>query len=390
MRLLLGAALRLSEPRLAALEAYGLVDAGDRLEDIAAADLSTTGLAVKGEQRSLLYVKTHKTGSSTLGAIFYRLAAARKLSVMTSPNCCDFNYPGKFPGEGDYQYGQYDAILGHAVFEKASMERYLKHRPFVVTILRDPVERLHSAIKYYQTPFSTHAHRIYMHDPGLQGDDVYDWDKWLSVDLGKKGGHNSMSADLGWVNNGGTWAQVRRGMTEEDCRGDAAQAWLDRIEQELDVVVVTEQYEESLVLLSRRLEQPIEAMAFLRVDQHQGGCGPADCDRFLPPEGEQRQKVMALNCLDVQLYERLGEKTRREYEQLISTDPSAVEDLAKLKELNAGLLQSCDERSCPDWHKDGTIAFCRSLEQGGLRGDPHGSQPDGLCSLGLLQQGCGH
>lgn len=114
-----------------------------------------------GECRRIALIKTHKTGSSTLANIIYRFGENRSLRFMLPRDDLRLGWPGSFPGEvamrhhvkskaipgfgshpkggAEENAGSYDVIAFHAVFNPATMLRFVPNARFV-TIVRYPGE----------------------------------------------------------------------------------------------------------------------------------------------------------------------------------------------------------------------------------------------------------
>merc|ERR1712187_129586 len=127
------------------------------------------------------------------------------------------------------------------------MREYLRHSPFVFTILREPLARMESAFNYYaQGKFSTWADRLRMLD-GLEPTSR------TAFRL-----RNSQAHDLGWHD----WV----GGTANDEREDLIKEWITGLDKNLSFVMLNEHFDEGLVLLRRKLGLELSDVRYLRVD----------------------------------------------------------------------------------------------------------------------------
>jgi len=86
------------------------------------------GAANESEQHRIVFVKTHKTGSSTLANIMYRFGEKRNLKFMLPTDDLRLGWPAAFPGEYVHETNvtddMYDIVAHHAVLNHATMVRH--------------------------------------------------------------------------------------------------------------------------------------------------------------------------------------------------------------------------------------------------------------------------
>ena len=109
--------------------------------------------------RPIIFIKTHKTGSTTLAtALTMGLAKSRNLAVMQPPQGhrgSGLQFIRPFPGtfQDQWRSKQYDLLAFHTVLDLPHMRPYMRAtvpgaRPLVVTIVREPVNRMTSSLNY--------------------------------------------------------------------------------------------------------------------------------------------------------------------------------------------------------------------------------------------------
>ena len=112
----------------------------------------------------ILFIKTHKTGSSTVQNILYRLALKHDLSVAFPAGTMANNFYWPNPFKTDYLQNDIrsvDIFANHAVFSKEILKCFpRKHKipdssnkgnVFMFTILREPSSLFKSTFNYFKT-----------------------------------------------------------------------------------------------------------------------------------------------------------------------------------------------------------------------------------------------
>ncbi|XP_068778806.1 galactosylceramide sulfotransferase-like [Struthio camelus] len=231
------------------------------------------------------FVKTHKTGSSTLQNILFRAGERRNLTLAFPRYTFQFAYPQPFspafvepppPGATGY-----DLLLSHLRLEPAALRRLMPPGAVFLTILRDPVRTYRSVFQYYRgavpafqalgnrsrplAAFLRRPRRYY--DPREPGNGLAR--NPMAFDLGLEAGGEP---------SGGAWRQE-----------------LERLNGTFGLVLIAERFEESLLLARELLGLRLEELAFVPLNARRPGdeaaLSPADVER-----------LRAWNWLDVRLY----------------------------------------------------------------------------------------
>jgi len=280
----------------------------------------------------LLYLKTHKTGSSTLTNLIHRMADRRNLSIMLPSGIRGpfLGYPLAFPGEDNALYygpptHQFDIICDHAVLNTALMSAYLKPNPHFITSVREPLEQMQSSKDYRRRHVPGHRHK-----PSLQT-----WEEYLDK-LESSNNHgkidnvfragNQQAYDLGWYDFVG-------GSTEFDRNDTKIREWLATLDKALSSIVITEYFDEGLALFCKKNNLDIEEFHYVRLKSDNE-------EKVYPTEG-QRQRIAKLNTVDRALYAHLNQSFWQEW---FSSNVSRLDaNVLTLKQLNQKLQHSCDE-----------------------------------------------
>lgn len=286
----------------------------------------------------LAFIKTHRTGSSSIANIIYRLGDERSLSFLlpTGDEAQALGWPGPFPGpdlEAKPTHS-FDIICNEAVFAEEHMRRFLKPSPLFFTVLRQPLSQLQSSFEFFNPPCGN------------------DWDArmvWLekvmqtqdpSEELGPQGSdlvaqfRNSQAHDLGWYERQGHSI----GFDQDD---KAINTWLEEIHESLGFVMLTEYFNEGLVLLGRKLGLQVRDLAHVRLQSGGEGEGRNHSGGFTP---EQARRVEGLAHVDVLLYSRFNRTFWHAWDQAGGYDELDGE-LQELRFRNEALEDACSKKN---------------------------------------------
>ncbi|EDQ89007.1 uncharacterized protein MONBRDRAFT_25794 [Monosiga brevicollis MX1] len=240
-----------------------------------------------GPARRVVYVKTHKTGSSTLTNIFHRYAEKHHLRTVLPKGNTFLGWPRsagiptsyvELPNTRD----GYDMFCSaHTRYHREYISQIVPDAHYV-TILREPTSHFKSSWRYWDVP--GHIKRVSNLDVTWQKF-LDDPDYWFTKGL--KGDrdllHNSVAFDFGFAHN---YSQA----DADDLRAHLAT---------FSLVLITEYMDESLVLLKRKLCWDLDDVVYfaLKVSRHR----PRE-----PLDPLLRQKILALNWVDAQLYQHFN------------------------------------------------------------------------------------
>ncbi|XP_048740818.2 galactose-3-O-sulfotransferase 3-like isoform X1 [Ostrea edulis] len=112
-----------------------------------------------GQYQAMVFLKTHKTGGSTIVTILQRYGERHRLQIALPKKTFGelrYNYFGDV-GEtlsDNHIYNPYgnftfDILCNHVIYNRAAFKKIFKTRTFYFTILREPVSNFLSALNYY-------------------------------------------------------------------------------------------------------------------------------------------------------------------------------------------------------------------------------------------------
>ena len=306
---------------------------------------------------TLAYLKTHKTGSSTLSTVVNRITDSRHLKSMYPPGGVFLGWPGTFPG---HSFGpgrhQFDVISNHAVYDPDKMRTYLRETPppFFFTIVRDAVERSSSAFNFWKPDsfpnWAQHINRI--RSTPLDHRFVASY-------------ANSMAHDLGWYN----WDEYGAGSTRHDSDASRIDAFVSMLNRTIDVVLVLDDGEgsldKSLLIFGRAAGFSVPELAYtsMKMGVHNGPSSPKAAEHKdavkHSPSDAQRGELRSILRIDDAIYTFFRDKMRRQWASSLAADPTLAEDLAMLQCLNEQLATGCAHGQGPQCH----VAYQRDSSQ---------------------------
>ncbi|NXJ58640.1 G3ST4 sulfotransferase, partial [Spizaetus tyrannus] len=263
----------------------------------------------------LVFLKTHKTGGSSVVNLLHRFGEARGLRFAL-PHRYQFGYPSPFRAERvkGYRPGgpPFDIICHHMRFNLTEVQKVMPNDSFYFSIVRDPGTLGESAFAYYRAvaPAFRRAPSLaaFLAAPGR------------FYEAGARGNH--YARNLQWFDFGLPAA-------EDGVAVEAALAGLERV---FALVLLAEHFDESLVLLREALCWPEEAVAAFAHNGRPAGDGP----RVSPA---QAARLRAWNSLDWALYTHLNRSFWRRAEAFGAA--RLREEVARLRQRRTALAHHC-------------------------------------------------
>ncbi|XP_077864724.1 galactose-3-O-sulfotransferase 2-like [Saccoglossus kowalevskii] len=204
---------------------------------------------------NVVFLKTHKTGSETTSQIFMRFADINNLSIVLPKSRWPImGWPGAF-GKNHYihppEETKFNILCLHCIYNRHAIDKLMEHGAKYVTILRDPWHQFTSAFNFFKWEkiiekeigkTTTNHLEKFLENPGR----FYKWEKdnahaylrnYMSFDLGlPPAQYDDMNAIIEYVNI---------------------------IDNDFDLVMILEYYDESLILLRRLLCWKLEDILYI-------------------------------------------------------------------------------------------------------------------------------
>ena len=301
---------------------------------------------------SVALLKVHKTGSSTVASILYRFGVRRGLSfIMTKqyhqywPNTIDKSYKTFYPA---CKQNKYDILNIHSRYNgRDVLTQYMHKDTYVIAPLRHPMDQLLSGMNYYG--YVNKLRRM-----GKTIEDFLDNPHYLTNDYtAKLLTWNPMSYVIG-LNDFNIPSGMKKSALKSDLKyTKEIERFLNWTEENIDFFMISEKFDESLILLKDRLGWRIEDMIYfsLNTAANPPERNNVDTDTLLI-------KTKEFSYIDYLLYERMKVKLDRMIEE--KGDELEVE-VSKLRSLNKEFSEYCLERVEVDSRLYGSVKILSNI-----------------------------
>ncbi|XP_077097746.1 galactosylceramide sulfotransferase [Siphateles boraxobius] len=270
----------------------------------------------------IMFMKTHKTASSTFLNILFRFGEKHHLKFAFPNSRNDFFYPSPFHHSQvkDYRPGMcFNIICNHMRFNAAEVAKVLPADTSYITILRDPADLAESSFHYFGriVPLTWKLSgddnlRQFLTDPTL----YYDPEGFNSFYL-----KNLLFFDFGQDNN----------LHPDDPKVDEA---IRAIAKRFQLVMLVEYFEESLILLKDSLCWDMEDLLFFKLNARKD----STISKLTP---ELRANALEWNAIDWKLYQYFNATFWRKVDAY--GRERLARDVAELQRRNAEMASICIE-----------------------------------------------
>lgn len=285
-------------------------------------------------QMSLMFLKTHKSGSTTLIATFQKYAYLNKLLMMVPrTNNNMYNWPMEFRPNKDNMksptHTKFDMLVNHIIFNKTSINKLMKAQTKFVTILREPLFHLRSAFDYFNLNKNHRlgkgkaAMELFLSDP-----DEYDkLPFWMdNIVYFANNRINSMTRNL---------QSADLGLSYWDFDNeDIVQSFVKAVLDEFHFILILERLEESLVLFRRVMCWEMKDIMFIKKNVN-----PKHEYRVEDLSLQSRINAYKWNNVDLMLYREATSKL----DQLLSEEPDIYDEIEVYRKLRHSITKYCVE-----------------------------------------------
>ncbi|XP_048476064.1 galactose-3-O-sulfotransferase 2-like isoform X2 [Rhincodon typus] len=305
-------------------------------------------------KKNLVFLKTHKTASSTILNILYRYGEAHNLTFAL-PFYDHLGYPERFKAGYVKNFdmnrpGQFNILCNHMRFYHPEVKKVVPSDSFYFSIVRDPIRLAESSFAYYR-----------FYSPAFKKADSLDEfaasaeSNYKGLELNNHYARNLMWFDFGHDNN------------MEDVPGyvNTILAQLDRI---FGLVLVAEYFDESLILLKEALCWNLEDVVYFKLNARSS-------NSVAPMNASTMERLQAWNHLDWRLYSHYNASF---WQRVSNYGTQKMErDVAQLKALSHRLASVCLQinnstgfgASKPMAHAAGTAKLLGYVLKANLSGD---------------------
>nr|XP_012617897.1 galactose-3-O-sulfotransferase 2 isoform X1 [Microcebus murinus] len=249
------------------------------------------GRAEEPPVTNIMFLKTHKTAGSTVLNILYRFVESHNLSAaLPAGPRVHLGYPWLFLAryvEGVSRTGagplrRFNVMCNHLRFNLPEVQKVMPNDTFYFSILRNPVSQLESSFIYYKdfVPAFRHVESL---DAFLAAPRTH---YKASAGLRNAYARNSMWFDFGFDH-------------DAPAEESYVRARLAEVERRFHLLLIAEHFDESMVLLRRRLRWRLDDVVAFRLNARSAG----SVTRLAPKSRERAKRWCAL---DWRLYEHFN------------------------------------------------------------------------------------
>ncbi|XP_070546750.1 galactosylceramide sulfotransferase-like isoform X2 [Ptychodera flava] len=242
------------------------------------------------EITQIVYIKTHKTASSTTNSVIQRFGYNRSLAFALPKEGHIFHEKKLFTHEllqyerpPSNQSDHFNIIASHLIYNRPELDKVVPNATYI-TILRSPVQRFESAFGYYD----------YASKVGLQASENA-LEKFMKEP-------DKYSNRMGVVPRG----RLRNGMFFNlgfdhrfDDNDSAIDEMINKLDKELDLVLISDYFEESLVLLKNVLCWKLDDILYISIGIRSNN------SRYVISKSVA-ERILKWNKADVKLYKHFN------------------------------------------------------------------------------------
>ena len=277
-------------------------------------------------QNYVVFLKTHKTGSSTITNILNRYADRNNLTMLLPSDEAfySFNWPNKFRlSYAKDNHGKMPNILAnHARYNRKSLNHlFPRERTSYITILREPVKQWESTFSYMSFPYILNIYKkkdpldfFLKHPPSIENIKKIAR-RFPSIYLIKNPLFFDLGLDYKYYDN---TTMIRRAV--------------NTIDKDFNLVLMMEHFDESMVLLKRRLCWSIDDVVFFKTNER------LNKNKRRVLTNEQEESIKKWNNGDIALYDYFVDKFWKDIEK---EGVEFYDDLQELKERKRYYFRKC-------------------------------------------------
>ncbi|XP_054457973.1 galactose-3-O-sulfotransferase 3 [Anoplopoma fimbria] len=275
---------------------------------------------LKPKHKNVVFLKTHKTASSTMQNILFRFAERNNLTVALPLQNCghQFCYPLLFTSHFVHpQTLPANIVTNHMRFNKAEMQRLMPNGTIYITILREPGSMFESLFSYYNQVCQSFRRvpngslEAFLEEPRR----YYRRDDKFSMY-----GHNAATYDLGGDKD------------RPDTDTAYAQSFVAEVDKVFSLVMIAEYFDESLILLRHLLSWDLEDILYIKLNMRMSSSKKSLTSAL-------SSKIRAWNVIDTRLYDHFNATLWRKISAL---GPACVaREVKLLRQAQERLVKSC-------------------------------------------------
>ncbi|XP_070566040.1 galactose-3-O-sulfotransferase 2-like [Ptychodera flava] len=281
------------------------------------------------ERQNIVFIKTHKVGGTTLATILYRYGYQRDLSFVINRRkdwnghlrtlSIDKENPGKTllpPRDREKRRRfKYNICNIHALYDRPVMDSVMENDTFFVILLRDPVSQFESAFDFFHMDQEIKP---------LKGKSDPLAFFFTNPNFFMAQASKVRRRDL--RNNQFYHLRLSWRFYEDD---NFIKTTIKRLDAELDLVMILEYFDESLILLKKKMCWTYLDILYVKKNQR---------IKKTKVTNEVAEEIRKWNKADTMLYDHFKRKLFSEIEQY---GPSFYDDLNRFREMQRSVTRQC-------------------------------------------------
>ena len=274
----------------------------------------------------IYYLKTHKTGSSTIGTMLLKYGIIRNRTIVLDPDLADMQWPAPLELNEVSSLVQKDTakiFSSHIRFNKGPVNSvFPKPNAKYITILRNPIDRFKSAWLFYG----------YTRTTGVSSDErplnTFLRSPNALEEIRRRLSKSKIYRIYNHISNSNLFDM---GLEQDNFQNMAlVTSYIDKMDQEFDLVMIADYFDESLILLKRLLCWEFEDIVYLKLRVKK---------KKLEFEEEIKKNILTWNHADVTLFNHFNKTFWRKVQQ---EGHSFYEDLKAFRKINQDYQAMCE------------------------------------------------
>ena len=278
----------------------------------------------------IYFLRTHKTGSSTLGTIILSNGVRKNHKIVLEPDLADMHWPAPLKLNQFSRLVKSDEakiFVSHIRFNKRPVNSvFPKPEAKYITIVRHPVSQFRSGWFFYSIPNLTHI-------PGNTANAFLKSSDALQ-EIQKRLNKTKFPERFFHFSNSNLYDM---GLEQENIKDmKLVESYIDKMEREFDLVLITEYFDESLILLKRLLCWELQDIVYIKLRSDY---------KKINFEKDVEKNILTWNRADAILYDHFNKTFWRKVRQAGSTFD---EELKTFRRINQEYQESCTIKSNED------------------------------------------
>ena len=279
----------------------------------------------------IYFLKTHKTGSTTLGTILLSYGVTRNHKIVLDGDLADMQWPAPLKlNEVSSLVKSEEAkiFVSHIRFNKGPVNSvFPKPEAKYITIVRHPVSQFKSAWLFFQMAKFTHIPDNTANTFLKSSDALQEMQERL-----KKAKRPELIFHFSNTN------LYDMGLEQENIQNmTLVEGYIDKMEREFDLVMITEYFDESLILLKRLLCWEFQDIVYIKLRVK---------GKEINFEKEVENNILTWNRADTILYDHFNKTFWRTVREAGSTFDEELKTFRRLNQKYQETCKSTKDQKC--------------------------------------------